>query len=166
MAVRAGYFGKLPSRGDFVRDGLSRGLVRCWDGWLQRVLPRAVAELGPDWEADWDAAPSWLVTLPPAICGPCGWTGVMLPSSDRSGRRFPLLLAVEEVAPHDALAGALERIGRAAIAARLAPDQLRARLDGIPLPHAGDADAGHDPLLAGLLAKLPDGAALARILRP
>jgi type VI secretion system protein ImpM len=153
----AGFFGKLPSRGDFVGDGLSPALVRRWDAWLQRVLPDALAALGPEGGEAWDAAPAWLLSPMAGLCGGQAWTGAMLPSRDRAGRRFPLLLAVEPAAPDAALGAALARIGRAAIAAALAPEALGARLRAAAAP---------PPCPAPPLAALPDALALARILRP
>src|ERR1700753_3291837 len=44
-AIRIGFFGKLPSRGDFVRMYLSRAIVTAWDQWLQSVMPEAQAHL-------------------------------------------------------------------------------------------------------------------------
>jgi type VI secretion system protein ImpM len=34
----AGLFGKLPARGDFVRENLPRDFTDGWDGWWQRGL--------------------------------------------------------------------------------------------------------------------------------
>lgn len=124
---QVGFYGKIPARGDFVRAALSLELVRCWDGWLQVVLP-VVA-----WPPDWDASPIWRLNLPAGLCGPSALGGVMLPSSDRIGRRFPLLLAAEGAFADDALAAALADIGRAATGG-LAPDVLRRHLWNIPPP--------------------------------
>ena len=44
-----GFFGKLPSRGDFVTRRLPQGFVAGWDGWLREVLAASRAELDADW---------------------------------------------------------------------------------------------------------------------
>ena len=36
--VVAGFYGKLPARGDFVRAGLPRDFIDPWDAWLQSVI--------------------------------------------------------------------------------------------------------------------------------
>ena len=36
--ARAGLFGKLPARGDFVRENLPRDFTDSWDAWWQRGL--------------------------------------------------------------------------------------------------------------------------------
>ena len=45
----AGFFGKLPARGDFVRAGLPRDFIDSWDGWWQRMLPGSRDRLGEAW---------------------------------------------------------------------------------------------------------------------
>jgi type VI secretion system protein ImpM len=89
----AGLFGKVPAHGDFVRRGLPSSFVTPWDAWLQAAMAAARAQLGAQWEAAWDSAPAWRFALPPGACGPDAVAGVMLPSHDQVGRRFPLTLA-------------------------------------------------------------------------
>src|SRR5918993_1126825 len=48
----AGLFGKLPARGDFVRENLPRDFTDSWDGWWQRGL----ADTQARWRDEWDAA--------------------------------------------------------------------------------------------------------------
>ena len=38
LDVRVGFYGKLPSRGDFLRESLPRDFVEAWDAWWQRGL--------------------------------------------------------------------------------------------------------------------------------
>lgn len=165
-----GFFGKLPTRGDFVQAGLSRGFIDRWDGWLQGVLPACRAVLGDDWDAVWRAAPPWRFAL--AGNGLGSVTGVLLPSLDRAERHFPLTIAVEGAAVDPNFLDQAEAIGRDAVAGRCAPDMLAARLKTMPLPPA--APDGRNPADACLwwsgtaaataLATLPDGAQFARML--
>src|SRR5690242_17623822 len=92
-----GFFGKIPSRGDFVRAGLPGGFVRPWDEWLQLVMAGSRVRLGSDWLPAWMEAPVWRFLLPAGICGPDPVLGVWMPSVDLAGRHFPLTLAI--VAP-------------------------------------------------------------------
>ena len=128
VPVRVGFFGKLPSRGDFVRAGLSRAMVAAWDGWLQAVLPEAEHLAGATWAGSWRAAPCWRFRLPAGLCGPQAWTGLWLASSDLVGRCFPLLAAAETACVAEMRLDEIERACRAAIAAGDAPDGLAARL--------------------------------------
>ena len=131
--IRAGFYGKLPVRGDFVRSGLSREFVLAWDEWLQDVLPDCKAALGEGFERLWAAAPVWRFRLAPGLCGPLGAGGVWLASRDRVGRAFPLVLASEPDTGMDGFFDAAERCGRAAMAGAMTPEELGARLlDALP----------------------------------
>lgn len=99
-----GFFGKLPSHGDFVRRGLPHSFVDPWDEWLQHAVAASKNELGDAWMNVYLNSPLWRFVLMPGICGDSGWAGVLVPSVDRVGRYFPLTLAVEltnDVRPFD-----------------------------------------------------------------
>lgn len=139
--ARAGIFGKLPARGDFVRENLPRGFTDPWDAWWQRGLADTRERAGEAWVASWLEAPVWRFLLPPGLCGGEGVVGIWLPSVDKAGRYYPLTLAA--TAPFDwatqpwSMAGflaALEQAGRDALDHDLAPDALANR--------AADALAG------------------------
>ena len=87
-----GFFGKLPSQGDFVSRNLSYDLIESWDEWLQEVLGYSQQQLGEQWEAYFSRCPPWRIACAPGICGTQAFIGVLFPSSDRVGRRFPLLV--------------------------------------------------------------------------
>ena len=87
-----GFFGKLPSHGDFVGRRLPPEVRQCLDDWLQRALVRSKAELGLAWLATWGSSPLWRFVIGAGVCGEQAWAGVMMPSADRVGRCFPLLL--------------------------------------------------------------------------
>ena len=122
----AGFFGKLPARGDFVRAGLPRSFTDPWDAWLRQVLPASRRILGEAWEPAWLEAPVWRFALPPGVCGPEPVTGLWLPSVDRVGRYFPLTLACVGVdgSVDTAFLTAAEAAGRAAIAEDWPPEGL------------------------------------------
>ena len=86
--VIAGFYGKLPARGDFVRAGLPRDFIDRWDDWLQSVMAGSRALMGDAWLPAFLEAPVWRFTLPPGMCGAQAALGLMLPSVDQ-GR--PLL---------------------------------------------------------------------------
>ena len=130
LGARLGFHGKLPSRGDFVRAGLSRALVSAWDKWLERAWPTAAA-LSKAWSVSPSGVPGWRLALAVRVCGPAAVSGVMLPSNDRVGRRFPLLLAVEGATADARLLDAMERVGRDAINDGHDPDRLRVALAGL-----------------------------------
>lgn len=90
----AGYFGKLPTRGDFVSGNLGREFTDPWDDWIQIALEQSRQQLGEQWLDIYLTSPMWCFALSPAICGDRAWAGVLMPSVDAVGRYFPLTIAV------------------------------------------------------------------------
>jgi type VI secretion system protein ImpM len=89
-----GWYGKLPGVGDFASRRLPEEFIRPWDAWLQEVIAATQASLGADWLELYLTMPIWRFVLGPGLIGRTGWAGVLMPSVDRVGRRFPLTLAV------------------------------------------------------------------------
>jgi len=91
VSVAVSYFGKVPSRGDFVRTADNHQLMGLLDRWAGNSIE--LLSKSPDWKRLYDEAPdvhygfmgsrSKLV-----VCGH------FLPSRDASQRSFPLLSAV------------------------------------------------------------------------
>lgn len=84
------YFGKVPSRGDFVRSGQHTTLITSLDKWQSQTMDRLAMD--PRWKLIYDAA----AAMPFAILGtqsPVGLAGHWLASQDGSGRRFPFITA-------------------------------------------------------------------------
>jgi len=48
----AGYFGKMPVRGDFLSRGLPREFVEPWDDWLQLALEHSHNQFADGWLED------------------------------------------------------------------------------------------------------------------
>lgn len=94
-----GYFGKIPSHGDFVSRGLPPALVEAWDAWLQGCMLESQRQLGEQWLAQYLTSPVWRFAISPGILGPDGLGGVMMPSVDRVGRYFPLMIAATGAPP-------------------------------------------------------------------
>ena len=83
-AVVPGWFGKLPSLGDFASRRLPDAFVQPWDRWLQRGMLAARAELGEQrWLDVYLVAPVLRFWLAPGLLGSEGWAGLMMPSVDR-----------------------------------------------------------------------------------
>jgi len=132
--TRIGLFGKLPARGDFVRQELPRDFTDPWDAWWQRGLADTQCLAGDDWPAAWMEAPVWRFALAPRVCGRRGVVGLWLPSVDKVGRFFPLTIAATASGgwvPLDAwvtFLDAAEAAGRAALNQGLAPAALLDRV--------------------------------------
>ena len=87
-----GLYGKMPGHGDFVERALPRDFVQPWDGWMQHALAHAKEVLGGRWLEVYLSSPVWRFAISGGVLGSNGWIGLMLPSVDRVGRHFPLLL--------------------------------------------------------------------------
>lgn len=131
-----GYYGKLPFAGDFLRHGLSAAFVSGWDAWMQRTLLAARQTMGEaEWHRAYLCAPIWRFSIAPGLCGPLGAAGIMMPSLDRVGRRFPFCIAIATDLPP--------------VAASLALQPVAARLETLALEMIDD-----DNSLAALRSRL------------
>ncbi|MGF9564592.1 type VI secretion system-associated protein TagF [Neorhizobium sp. BT27B] len=94
-ADRIGFFGKLPSHGDFVSTGLSRTVQDALDAWLQSGIAKAHHHAGENWEQIFANMPAWRFVAERGIWGPLTVAGVIVPSRDRVGRSFPLVITAQ-----------------------------------------------------------------------
>lgn len=93
--VEVGFYGKLPSHGDFLRRRTSDAFVAAWDAWLQAGLSTSQAALGDRWLDVYLTSPAWRFVCAAGACGPMPVAGVLVPSIDRVGRYFPLTVVAE-----------------------------------------------------------------------
>lgn len=89
------WYGKLPGLGDFASRRLRPDQVEFWDGWLATGMQRLQEQDPSGWLDRYLAAPSWRFLLMPGVLGQAPSAGVLMPSVDRVGRYFPLLLLLE-----------------------------------------------------------------------
>jgi len=88
--AQALYFGKLPSRGDFVRSSAGSALIHRIDQWMSQTLELLAEETR--WKLVYDAAaPVHFAVL--GVQSHAGLVGHMAASQDASGRRFPFVMA-------------------------------------------------------------------------
>lgn len=95
MAIDVGFYGKLPSHGDFLRRRVSDRFISVWDSWLQECLAASRTELGDRWLDVYLTSPAWRFACAGGACSTAPVFGVMVPSVDRVGRYFPLTLVAE-----------------------------------------------------------------------
>jgi len=95
-----GFYGKIPSLGDFVSRRLPRSFIDPWETWLQEAIANSREQLGARWLDNYLISPLWRFALSPGICGSNGWMGILMPSVDRVGRYYPLTL-VTPLSPSD-----------------------------------------------------------------
>lgn len=90
----AGFFGKLPGRGDFIGRHLPKSFLDPWDAWLQEAIAHSRAQLGSLWRECYCTSPIWRFALSAGLCGPVAHAGILMPSVDRVGRYYPLTITV------------------------------------------------------------------------
>ncbi|MBA5608406.1 type VI secretion system-associated protein TagF [Duganella sp. FT3S] len=89
QATRVGYFGKIPTRSDFIKAVDNPALAALLDQWLAEVMN--LLTLNPRWKQHYDA----LRPLPFAFVGNRSRraiAGHILSSGDQSQRRYPFLV--------------------------------------------------------------------------
>lgn len=91
----AGFYGKLPAKGDFLARGLPREFIDGWDDWLQTGMNDSRQALGENWLQTYLTSPLWRFVLPANTLGADAWAGVFMPSMDKVGRYFPIMVAVQ-----------------------------------------------------------------------
>ncbi|MES2265079.1 MAG: type VI secretion system-associated protein TagF [Pseudomonadota bacterium] len=94
-----GYFGKIPSRADFVKGSDNPALIKVLDDWLAQAMDLLSADAR--WKLHYDA----LAPLHFAFVGPRrrhAIAGHIVASSDQSSRRFPFLMMSSMEVPEPA----------------------------------------------------------------
>lgn len=161
-----GWYGKLPALGDFASRRLAPEWIAQWDAWLAAGLHQ-LREAAPDtWLENYLASPAWRFALLPGSLpdgsGEGLRVGVLVPSVDRVGRYFPLVVVSAPLSrPVDGAqvaalwhwAGQLEDIAVQALQDDWSAEALDAALANTPLPVLHAADAAVPAALAGLLSQ-------------
>jgi type VI secretion system protein ImpM len=166
-----GWYGKLPTLGDFASRRLEADFIEPWDLWLGEGLAAQREALGDDWLDAYLNSPVWrFVLMPGALPGAApdaALAGVLMPSVDRVGRYFPLTLVTRlPVLPRSAaevevLLGWLHRLEDVAVDA-LQDDWSIEDLEGVlealpapvtPTPWAEHLDAPRAALADALAAE-------------
>ncbi len=147
-----GWYGKLPTLGDFASRRLEGDFIEPWDLWLGDGLAAQREMLGEEWLDAYLSSPVWrFVLMPGALPGlqqPGAFAGVLMPSVDRVGRYFPLTLVTrlaslpQSAAQIEALLGWLHRLEDVAVDALhddWSIEDLEGVLEALP-PAAAEAD--------------------------
>jgi type VI secretion system protein ImpM len=174
-----GFFGKVTSHGDFVSRRLPPDVVEAWDGWLQQCIQASKEQLGAGWLAHYLTSPVWRFAAAAGVLGEQPWIGVMMPSVDRVGRHFPLMIAApglpgtaltEYVSGAMAWFDTLEDLARDTLAADFVLERFDQALAAMPV-HEGAAPvaapagrrwpiAARDEVPPGVAAQLQQGHSL------
>jgi type VI secretion system protein ImpM len=88
-----GWYGKLAMLGDFASRRLPQEFVAVCDSWLAHGVEASRAQLGERWLDVYLTGPLWRFAWAPGVVDAQWWLGVMMPSVDKVGRYFPLMIA-------------------------------------------------------------------------
>lgn len=168
-AAIAGWYGKLPSLGDFAARRLPDAFVAPWDAWLAERVVQTRQALGEDWLSLYLTCPVWRFFAMPGAIAPAldaCWTGVVMASVDRVGRHFPLTIAAslagapstgEDVAALWRWLSTIEDVALAALDFDHTIERLDAQLAALPAPALMPAPAvPEQPWRIESAAALPD----------
>ncbi|WP_244491034.1 type VI secretion system-associated protein TagF [Paramesorhizobium deserti] len=92
---RIGFFGKIPTHGDFVSGSLGTRLREELDSWIQDGLASCEQAFGQHWQVLFRSSAPWRFVIQDHLWIPGTIVGVLLPSQDRVGRCFPLIIAAQ-----------------------------------------------------------------------
>lgn len=159
MADIVGWYGKLPTLGDFASRRLEPEFIEPWDHWLAEGIA-ALRRAQPDaWLDAYLQSPTWrFLLMPGAIPGAMGeraLAGVLMPSVDRVGRYFPftavqaLPALPQRPEQVDALLNALHELDDLAVDAMHDDwdiERLEAELAKLALPQVEAPPAASAPL--------------------
>jgi type VI secretion system protein ImpM len=152
-AITAGLYGKLPGRGDFIRQGWDEATIEALDHWLAAGLAAWRPEADDVFARRFAAVPLYIFYMPPGWVGTAALHGVISPSVDRAGRYFFLVAGIASDAAsawHLAVArcdfaDAVEAATYAALGPNSDPDALVAAVTAALPP-----GIAHDAWRAGL----------------
>jgi type VI secretion system protein ImpM len=123
-----GFFGKLPSHGDFLERRIAPAFREVWDEWLQQCVAVSRAVLEDRWLDIYLTSPVWRFFVSDGVAAAASYGGILIPSVDRVGRHFPLTIVAELPAAVEPLHFAysaerwLRQLEELAIEALQAPD--------------------------------------------
>ncbi len=172
VATVPGWYGKLPTLGDFASRRLEADFIEPWDLWLGEAMQAQRSAFGEGWLDAYLDTPPWRFLLSPGtlsgVSPGLAFAGVLVPSVDRVGRHFPLTLVAslarvpDLAAEFDALLAWLHRLEDTALDALQGDwtiDDLENALAELS-PPADEASASFEDRLATMRRAVAD--ALAR----
>ena len=90
QSLAPGFFGKLPSHGDFVSRRVPPGLLGPWEAWLDAWIGQSRDFFGDTWLETYFSSPIWRFCASAGCCGDQPFCGLLIPSLDRLGRFYPV----------------------------------------------------------------------------
>lgn len=89
------WFGKIPAVGDFCASDMPAAVEAELDQWISTCMQRCELLFNQQWLTLYFAAPMSAFYWPPGVCKSLGnahAVGVLMPSVDKAGRAYPLIV--------------------------------------------------------------------------
>lgn len=168
-ASMIGWYGKMPSTGDFVSRRLTRPTINEVDRWCE-VGMLALREGAPDtWQNSYAAAPTWNALVPARVIAPHACLVAVAASTDRVGRRFPVCVvaspppgALAHIASLGEYGEAMSTLVEQSTHAAIGIDEFDARLAALAARYFDDratGASGDDSDIGAVLGELAIDAA-------
>ena len=93
--MKIGFFGKLPSYGDFVQRNTNPAIIDYWDNWLSHCIGVSQRSLGDAWKETFFNSPLWRFHIQGGEVVADAISGVMMPSVDAAGRCYPFVVVCQ-----------------------------------------------------------------------
>ncbi len=91
-ALSVGFYGKIPSNGDFVSRYLSADTQALLEDWVGQAMTASRDQLGETWLPTFLTSPIWRFALPAGVLSENAYKGIYIPSVDKVGRYYPMIL--------------------------------------------------------------------------
>lgn len=93
LLLLSGFYGKIPSQGDFIKRGMTMKFTEPWCKWIQNGFYHSREQLNDTWKEHYLNSPIWHFVFTSPLYDNL-WLGLMMPSTDQIGRYFPLMIAI------------------------------------------------------------------------
>ena len=135
-----GWFGKLPSGGDFAARGIPRPLLETIHQWISSGMTKAASLWPEDWQAAYLVSPVWHFAINAGTWDTDALTGCIAPSVDKIGRYSPLIMLRSfdrrdikmMLPPRNQWLYETDRLLRRVIGERLGADEILSQLASQP----------------------------------
>jgi type VI secretion system protein ImpM len=142
-----GVYGKYPGKRDFIATNVPRSVLTPLEAWLQGGMASSRESLARAWESAYLVQPIWNFWIGASVTG-VDCAGALVPSVDRIGRHFPLVIlahAGPEIAGFASWRRVMSSEWPACVHARLLsalddhpPSEQQILIDGLSDPEAAD----------------------------
>lgn len=88
MTPSWGFLGKIPAKGDFIKQDLPKSCADLFHDWQQAIIAVSKEQLQETWQSHFLNAPIWHFSLDGSLTNDTTLIGTMIPSVDSAGRYF------------------------------------------------------------------------------